>query len=137
MISSKPKPAKTPVIGLSSRQQQALLRRQRFNASRFNLWVDWKIPSGNRNRGKHWAKIRLQNIAAKNAWLSSLKSSPSEVDRLMMIISALAPNLCETLLRTASVSMTGISGCAGVTIQPLAKAPPGALSESKGSNEGH
>lgn len=65
--------------------------------------VEFKIPSENQLRYRHWSKAREFAQAAKAAWLLSCRSSPSGIDSLMTIISALAPRPSETALRQASV----------------------------------
>lgn len=79
------------------------------------LWVPWKSPSENEVRAQHWTANRKANIAAKEAWVRSLKSSPAAIASLTTIIRALGANRLETPSPEASVLTTETSGCAGAT----------------------
>ena len=131
MSSNAPKRAKTRGTVRSSR----LLERQLVASARLKLWLDWQVPSENQIRYKHWSNARRIKEGAKLAWLSALKSSASECGNLMRIISSLAPNPSEMLLREASVLTTLTSAFAGESPRSLPSAQPAPLSVSKESNE--
>jgi len=75
--------------------------------------LNWKVPSENQIRYKHWSGARKFSVAAKVAWLQSLRSSPAGVEQLMTIISRLAQKPSETLLRQASVLTMATGGSDG------------------------
>src|SRR6185369_4902319 len=81
-----------------------------------SLWMDLEIPSANVTRYQHWTKVRKHNEAAKLAWLSALKSSPSENGKLISIISLMALNHSEMLSPEASVLTMETKESAGSTI---------------------
>lgn len=80
------------------------------------LWVEWVGQSENKVRRQHWSNTHKHNLAAKDAWLASLRSSPLAIDSLTMIIRSLAETKpCETPSPEASASTTGIPESAGNT----------------------
>lgn len=61
----------------------------------------------------------MVSVAAKQAWVSALRSSPSATANLMTIISALGANLSETLSVQALVLTTETNDCGGKSDKSL------------------
>lgn len=83
------------------------------NSPSMLIWVEWKSPSENVIRGKHWTVALRQKKAGLRAWVSALRSSPSEHAKLTTIISLLGSNACETLLHATSALTTATRVCDG------------------------
>lgn len=80
------------------------------------LLVDFKIPSENQLRYRHWSKAREFAEAAKIAWQLSLVSSPSAAASLMTITSDLREQRpFETALPGRSELTTETPGSSGNT----------------------
>lgn len=81
--------------------------------------MDYTIPSANTERYRHWAVVRKNTLAAKEAWLSALRS-PSQataLEGLTKIIALPGVNPYAIPSPEASESTTPIQGQSG-NIEP-------------------
>lgn len=98
------------------------------------LWVDFLSLSANKTRYLHWSKSRLVAKEAKEAWLSSLRSSDAALKSLMTITSRLHSRACEMLLPQALVLTMVTGDSSGSTGNAQAEAGKEPSSKSTADN---
>lgn len=88
------------------------------------LWLNYKVPSENQIRHKHWSVAVRFSKAARAAWLSAL--SESDARYWIQTIFARVQNQLGTLLPYLSEPMTETPASLGNTpkcLQPVQKEP--------------